>query len=288
MAILDQIKTMMKSGDIAGAETLCRSHHAGRDVSTKRQRTRRGRVPTSGSQVESRKSKVATLWALAFVALLTPLAAWADIASPPNDYAHFSLSQHPSLHSPLDVVAGPLAILVIVAAITTLCLLAVVVFRIAKRRPVRAALAWTGVALGAAIGSFLGLRETSVWKVMVMAIQADPSGSFRPSPDPDTPERQAAFDRMCIEWYDTWEPSEVPLYMWGRHAPIPRDGAPQEVHDSHSRFIARKQAGIDAAPPGFGYGNTHEDPRVLEMVKEAARQAGENWTSKRQGGKTDD
>lgn len=270
MSSVAQIKSFLTSGDAAVAS--CRSHHAGGDVSTKHPRTDApwARPYQRGA---SRMSQVASLWVLVFVTLLVPLAARADIASPPNDYAHFSLTQNSSLHSPLDTVAGPLAILVIVAAITILCLLAVVVFRIAKRRPVRAALAWTGVALGAAICSFLGLRETSAWKEMIKAILADPIGDFRPSPDPDTPERRAAFDRMCIEWYDTWEPSDLPLYMWGRHAPIPRDGAPQEVHDSHSRFLARMQAAMDAAPPGFGDGSNREDPEILERIRAAARDA---------------
>jgi EAL domain-containing protein (putative c-di-GMP-specific phosphodiesterase class I) len=40
MTTLSQVKSLMKSGDIVGAEALCRGHHANRDVSTKRPRMR--------------------------------------------------------------------------------------------------------------------------------------------------------------------------------------------------------------------------------------------------------
>jgi hypothetical protein len=92
MTTLDQIKFLLKSGDVAGAEALCHSHRADRDVSTKPPRTRRGRVPTGVSKVEGRKSKVASLWALVFVAFLVPVAALADLIgpwTPPNNYKGF-------------------------------------------------------------------------------------------------------------------------------------------------------------------------------------------------------
>ena len=78
MTTTDQIKSLMKSGDVAGAEALCRSQSTGRDVSTKRPRTDAPWArPYQG--VASRKSRVAGLWVLALGLFLTPLAVRADM-----------------------------------------------------------------------------------------------------------------------------------------------------------------------------------------------------------------
>jgi hypothetical protein len=78
MTTTDQIKSLMKSGDVAGAEALCRSQSTGRDVSTKRPRTDAPWACPYRS-VASRRAKIASLWVLVLVTLLVPLAVRADI-----------------------------------------------------------------------------------------------------------------------------------------------------------------------------------------------------------------
>ncbi len=76
-------------------------------------------------------------------------------------------------------------------------------------------------------------------------------------------------DRECIEYFDEWEPPELPMYMWGRGAPEIRAGAPKKVWDAQERFKRKMSAAKAAAPDGFGYGD--DDPEVVKRVKAAAR-----------------
>ena len=197
----------------------------GRDVSTKRPQTRRGRVPIEVSKVEGRKSKVAGLWALVFVAFLAPLMASADIVRSPNDYEAFLHHAGNGTFASCALSGALLAILIAMPVI--FCLVFRAVNNRFSKKPIvymeNVVLALLGLSLSLVVAMFFGNDFNACLS------------RFR-----DSPELRAKYDRKCIEYYDSYKAStnwpKIIMHQLGKDAPIMRPDAPEAVTNAYLRY----------------------------------------------------
>ena len=250
MEYLGQIKSLLKSGDVAGAEALCRGHHAGRDVSTKRPQAD---APWARpcQRIASRKFKIACLRALSFVIFLVPVAALADLIgpwTPPNNYKGFLYEHGYFVGEGLSPVWRGIVYYGIPVFLGS-CLLLWVVSRI-RKRPFPKNI-WEYVVLWAIIvftvsGGVSWFLIKVRQGMMVVMGAAPPEYSF--AIFLDTEEHRAEYDRKCIDYFEQWEfPESLARnapYRVGRSVPEIRPGAPMSVTNAYLKYREKRDEGF--------------------------------------------
>lgn len=174
---------------------------------------------------------------LVTTALLAPLAAWADIATPPNDYTGFL---YRGGHYVGGGGSGRGALALIVTSICVSAGVCLLWWACCRRRTKKAVpmeyVVLTTLVISSAICLVI-IFGNEASKALHTSIDSDswPRLLYK-----DTQELRAEYDQKCIEYYESYEAPtnwpEVISYRLGKDAPIMRPDAPEAVTNAYLRY----------------------------------------------------
>ena len=178
---------------------------------------------------------------LVFTILLAPLAARADIATPPNDYTGFLYHGGHYVGSIVGGSKGGERVVPILAGFcVAACFLLLVwlCMRHREKKIVPMEYVVLGILLGSAVTG--GMMVFQDMGDAIVAVKEDSDHSWPKLLYNDTPELRAEYDRKCIQYYETYKASTncstAIRYKLVRDAPIIRPGAPEAVTNAYLRF----------------------------------------------------